>query len=287
MVGEINRISTSARRKKFSGFRNETMEATINILIVEDEALGARKLINLIGDIEPSANIVGVAESIADTINWFEQNTSAPDLILMDIELADGQSFEIFSRIQIPCPVIFTTSYDEHALRAFKLNSIDYLLKPVKKEELEAAISKWKQNHHDTQGHSNLPGNIAKMIERLISNPSVEKFRNRFLVKKGNRLVPVFTNEIAYIYSSNKLTFIKTLNDHRYMVDYNLVDVGESLNPDDFFKANRQFILGTQCIQEVHPWFNGKMKVIVHPVTEEEVIISRDKAKEFRAWLGE
>jgi len=287
MVGEINKISTSEYRKKITGSTKETVENVINIFIVEDEELGARKLIKLIGEIEPSAKILGVAESIADTIKWFEENQNAPDLVLMDIELADGQSFDIFSRVNIPCPVIFTTCYDEHALRAFKLNSIDYLLKPVKKDELEAAISKWKQNRRDTSVHENLPGNIEKMLERLISNPGVDKHRNRFLVKKGNRLVPVFTNEIAYIYSSNKLTFIKTLNDQRYMVDHNLDEIGESLNPDDFFKANRQFILGTQCIREVHPWFNGKMKVMVHPATEEEVIISRDKAKEFRGWLGE
>ncbi len=263
------------------------MDNNINILIVEDEELGTRKLIKLLSEIDPAIKILGATEGIASTVQWFKNTTVKPDLVLMDIELCDGQSFEIFSRTQVNCPVIFTTSYDEHALRAFKLNSVDYLLKPVKKEELEAAIVKWKQLRCTQDAAPANQGNLGRMIDQLITNKSGEKYRSRFLVKHANRFIPVFTDQIAYIYSSNKLTFIKTRNDQRYMVDYNLDDVADSLNPGDFFRANRQFILGTQCIREVHSWFNGKMKVMIHPESEEEVIISRERAREFREWLGE
>jgi DNA-binding LytR/AlgR family response regulator len=263
------------------------MDKSIKILIVEDEELGARKLAKLIGEIDPSITILGVTEGIASTVQWFEESVETPDLMLVDIELSDGQSFEIFSSIHVPCPVIFTTSYDEHALRAFKLNSVDYLLKPVKKEELEAALTKWK-NNQPCQEQTPAPNDhLGRMIDHLVTMQSGEKYRSRFLVKQGTRFVPVFTDQIAYIYSSNKLTFIKTRNDQRYLVDYNLDDLGENLNPSDFFKANRQFILGTHCIREVHPWFNGKMKVMVQPAADEEVIISRERAREFRSWLGE
>jgi DNA-binding LytR/AlgR family response regulator len=263
------------------------MHNPINILIVEDEELGARKLVKLLMEINPEINILDITEGIASTVRWFENTTIKPDLVLMDIELCDGQSFEIFSRIQVSCPVIFTTSYDEHALRAFKLNSIDYLLKPVKKEELDAALQKWNQLRVSQDSVSDQQGNLGRMIDQLLTQKSGEKFRSRFLVKHANRFIPVFTNQIAYIYSSNKLTFIKTRNDQRYLVDYNLDDVGDSLDPTDFFRANRQFILGSQCIREVHSWFNGKMKVMIHPESEEEVIISRERAREFREWLGE
>ena len=263
------------------------MQKTINILIVEDEELGARKLIKLLTEIDSEINILNTTEGIASTVQWLDTSQVKPDLILMDIELSDGQSFEIFSRTQVPCPVIFTTSYDEHALRAFKLNSIDYLLKPVKKDELEAAIMKWKQVRCRQESTTSNQDNLGKMIDQLLTKTSGDKFRNRFLVKHANRFIPVTTDQIAYIYSSNKLTFIKTRNDQRYVIDYNLDDVGESLDPSDFFRANRQFILGTQCIREVHSWFNGKMKVMIHPASEEEVIISRERAREFREWLGE
>jgi two-component system LytT family response regulator len=180
--------------------------------------------------------------------------------------------------------VIFTTCYDEHALRAFKLNSIDYLLKPVKKVELEAAIDKWKTLRYSEE---QAPQHFDRVFDQLATLQSGEKYRSRFLVKQGTKYVPVFTDQIAYVFSSNKLTFIKTRNDQRFMVDYNLDDLGEHLNPRDFFKANRQFILSSHSVREVHSWFNGKMKVMVHPSTDEEVIISRERARDFRSWLGE
>ncbi len=287
MVGQISTTVAPAASAAVHSYRTKQTVKPISILIVEDEELGARKLAKLIGEIDPAINILGITEGIASTVCWFEQSQQMPDLVLMDVELSDGQSFEIFSRFHVPCPVIFTTCYDEHALRAFKLNSIDYLLKPVKKDELAAALEKWKSLRHTEEQVFPGPESFERVFDQIATLQSGEKYRSRFLVKQGSKYVPVFTDQIAYIYSSNKLTFIKTRNDQRFMVDYNLDDLGEHLNPRDFFKANRQFILGSHCIREVHSWFNGKMKVLIHPAADDEVIISRDRARDFRSWLGE
>ena len=263
------------------------MSKPLNILIIEDEDLAARKLKKLVHEIDPDLYCSNVTDSIESSVQWLETTDNLPDLILMDIELADGQSFDIFSRTEIKCPVIFTTAYDEFALKAFKVNSIDYLLKPIKKEELETALSKWKVIY-EKNGNSVLQNtNIEKLIENLVSQQSGEKYRTRFLVKQANRLVPITTDEISYFYTEDKVVFIKTKTNDRYMVDFTLDDLEKILEPKKFFRANRQYILNNFSIQEIHSWFNGKLKVGVHPKAEEEVIISREKAGDFKAWMGE
>ena len=183
--------------------------------------------------------------------------------------------------------VIFTTAYDEFALKAFKVNSIDYLLKPIKKEELESAINKWKAVYTKKDVIENQKTNIEKLIENLITKQSEEKYRNRFLVKSGQKLIPVGTDEIAYFYTEEKVVFIKTKNDNRFMVDFILDELEKILDPKDFFRANRQYILNNKSIKEIHSWFNGKLKVGIVPKTDDEVIISREKANDFKDWMGE
>jgi two-component system, LytTR family, response regulator LytT len=259
---------------------------TLKILIVEDEEYGARKLSKLICEIESSARILGITDGVSSTIKWLQETSVQPDLIFMDVELSDGQSFEVFSSIQVKSPVIFTTSYDEHALRAFKHNGVDYLLKPVKKEDLEQALEKWKNLRLNSNAGSGNGFSLQQLMEQLTVQQAEQKYRNRFLVKQGSKFVPVSTDQIAYIYSSHKLTFLKTRTGQRFVIDHNLESLEPVLNPSDFFRANRQFILGSSSIREVHSWFNGKLKVVVIPESEDEVIISREKARDFRNWLG-
>ena len=262
------------------------MSKPLNILIIEDEDLAARKLKKLVQEIDPDLLCSNVTDSIESSVQWLETAGNLPDLILMDIELADGHSFEIFSRTEIKCPVIFTTAYDEFALKAFKVNSVDYLLKPIKKEELESALSKWKVIYEKNGNSTHHNTNIEKLIENLVSQ-SGKKYRTRFLVKQANRLVPISTEEISYFYTEDKVVFIKTKTNDRYMIDFTLDDLEKILEPKKFFRANRQFILNNFSIQEIHSWFNGKLKVGVHPKAEEEVIISREKAGDFKAWMNE
>lgn len=262
------------------------MNKSLNILIIEDEDLAARKLKKLVNEIDPNLNCLAVCDSIESSVEWLENNPT-PDLILMDIELADGQSFEIFSKAEIKCPVIFTTAYDEFALKAFKVNSIDYLLKPIKKEELEAALNKWKIIHEKNGNAGSQNTHIEKLIESLVAQQLGENYRTRFLVKSGHRLIPVSTQEISYFYTEDKVVFIKTKTNNRFIVDFTLDELDKLLDPVLFFRANRQFILNNHSVQEIHSWFNGKLKVGVNPKAEEEVIISREKASDFKAWMGE
>jgi len=256
----------------------------MNILIIEDENLAAQRLEKLVKEIDKSISIQGITDSIDSSVEWLQSNPT-PDLILMDIELADGQSFEIFTRVEVKSPVIFTTAYDEFALKAFKVNSIDYLLKPVKSDDLKNSLQKLK-SLKDSSVKTDGIQNIKHLLEGLYQQ-NQEKFRTRFLAKAGQRFVPIDTEEIAYFYSEDKMVFLKTKANQRYLLDFNLEQLEKELDPKEFFRANRQFILSNKSIQDIHSWFNGKLKVKVVPSTTEEVIISRDKAAEFKAWMGE
>ena len=256
----------------------------MNILIIEDENLAAQRLEKLVREIDADIRIQGVTDSIESSVEWLNKNPT-PDLILMDIELADGQSFEIFTRIEVKSPVIFTTAYDEFALKAFKVNSIDYLLKPVKSDDLKKSLMKLKSLKGDAVKVAGIQ-NIKQLLEGLYQQNN-DQFRSRFLAKSGQRFIPIETHEIAYFYSEDKMVFLKTKSNQRYLLDFNLEQLEKELDPKSFFRANRQFIISNKSVQDIHSWFNGKLKVKVVPETSEEVIISRDKAAEFKSWMGE
>jgi two-component system LytT family response regulator len=257
----------------------------MRILIIEDENLVALKLRKLVLELEPAAEIVETTNCIATSVNWL-RNHHHPDLILMDIELADGQSFDIFRQVEIKSPVIFTTAYDEFALKAFKVNSIDYLLKPVKSEELRSAFNKY---HARTSGA--LPGTATLKYDKLLSAlqklPAVKNYRDRFLVKQGQKSFSINSNEIALFFTDKSVNYLLTLNKRKYIIDYTLDEIDQSLDPGKFFRANRQTIVSSTAVVAVHPWFNGKLKVELHPEHEDHVVISREKAGEFREWMGE
>jgi DNA-binding LytR/AlgR family response regulator len=200
----------------------------------------------------------------------------------MDIELSDGQSFSIFDQVTVTSPVIFTTSYDEYAIRAFKVNSIDYLLKPVKLEDLQAAIEKFRNLG------KHLPPGPAAGIEQLLRElrrPEKE-YRERFLVKSGQRYFSIDVDDIAYFYYRNRVTFLKTWKKDTYYIDYILDELEEMLSPKSFFRANRQYLLHIKSIKDIHNYFNNKLKLTVNPAAEEEILVSREKAMEFKNWMG-
>ena len=253
----------------------------MRILIVEDEMLLAKRLQKILLEIEPGATIAGITQSVEETVQWLGQN-STPDLVLMDIELADGQSFDIFKQTQLHAPVIFTTAYDEYAIKAFKVNSIDYLLKPIKEDELKAAIGKFKQKAGAQQQPSII--SLLEKIEQLSKPPG---YRSRFLVKLGQKMMSIDVADVAYIFSENKFTYIRTFQNQKYIIDLTLDALEQELSPLQFFRANRKYLLTGKSVIAIHTWFNQKLKVEVKPETDEHIIISRDKANAFKAWMGE
>lgn len=251
----------------------------MQVLITEDEVLLAKRLQKLLNTVAPDAVVAGITHSIKDTVEWL-QTHAQPDLILMDIELADGQSFDIFQAIQITTPVIFTTAYNEYAIKAFKVNSIDYLLKPVKEEELAAAIEKFRTLNKPV-------ADIDALLNGIKNITAENNSRNRFLVKQAQKLVSISVDDIAYIFSDKGFSYIRTRQNQKFILDYTMDELENMLSPKQFFRANRQFIISFDSVVAIHTWFNQKLKVEVKPGTTEHVIISRDKANAFKEWMGE
>lgn len=251
----------------------------MKVLIVEDELLLAKQLKNLLQELEQDIEIVGQTNSIETSVQWLQQNNE-PDLLFMDIELADGQCFEIFNQVAVRCPVIFTTAYDEYALRAFKVNSIDYLLKPVNSQNLKDALHKWRELYTEKI-------QPAFPIEALLKQlKGVVQYRERFLVKQGQKLVSINTSDVAYFFSHNALSFLVTKSNQKFIIDYTLDEVEQLVAPNHFFRANRQFILNHEMISAVHSWFNGKLKLEIKLPLDDEIVVSREKAPVFKEWMG-
>lgn len=257
----------------------------MNILIVEDEELAIRKLQKTLQSIDMDTIVVGTAGSIRDSVEWLKLHPT-PDLILMDIELADGQSFEIFNQIRVAAPVIFTTSYDEYALKAFKVNSVDYLLKPIQKDELEAALLKFKTLRQSGPEPLALQPGIQHLVQELKHAMGHKEYRKRFLVKQGQRLVSVELKDIAYFFSDDKLNFFKTFDDKKFIVDYTLDEIEEMVPPSDFFRISRGFLVSTKSIDAIHDYFGNRLKLYLKPSIDKESLVSREKVSHFKQWLG-
>lgn len=257
----------------------------MKVLIVEDEILLAKQLKNMLQELEPGLEVAGQTNSIETTVAWLQANKD-PDLVFMDIELADGQCFDIFSHVTVKCPIIFTTAYDEYALRAFKVNSIDYLLKPVISLELKNALHKWRTLYIEKQQHIEKQQPVVP-IEALLKELKVTvHYRERFLVKQGQKLVSVNTSDVAFFFARNALSFIITRANQKFVIDYTLDEVEQLVSPSQFFRANRQFIVSHDMITAVHSWFNGKLKLEVRLPMDDEIIVSREKAPVFKDWMG-
>jgi len=250
-------------------------------LIIEDEYPAAERLEKMIQKVDDSIEIIGVLDSIASAGKWLSDH-ALPDLIFSDIQLSDGLSFQIFETFSVEAPIIFTTSYDEYAIKAFKVKSIDYLLKPIKLQELEVAIGKFKAMR---QAFS--PTDYALKIESLLDNlqTSGKKYKTRFLVKQHDQLVPVSHEEIAYFVTANELVCLVRKDGRQFLVDYTLEELERQLDPQYFFRLNRQFIAAMPAITKIHTYFNGKLKLELKPDTSQEVIVSREKAQVFKEWM--
>ncbi len=255
----------------------------MKILIVEDEDLAVKKLQKTLLSIDKMVEVSGVTESIQDTVDFLKENPS-PDLILMDIELADGQSFEIFNLTEVKAPVIFITSYDEYALKAFKVNSVDYLLKPVQKDELEAALNKYKLLKGNGTSKNN--NDINTLIKELQTKLQPKEYRKRFLVKQAQKLVSIEVDDIAYFYSDGRLNFFKTTDNRKFVVDYTMDELSEMLDPDKYFRISRSFYVSIDSIDQIHDYFGNRLLLHLKPAVDKEALVSREKVMDFKKWMG-
>jgi DNA-binding LytR/AlgR family response regulator len=251
----------------------------MKILLIEDELLVAKKLESLVLQTEPAAEVMGPLTSVQASLAWLAKN-QLPDLILSDIQLSDGTSFEIFEKLKISCPVIFTTAYDEYAIRAFKLNSIDYLLKPIDLKELQAAISKYK----NLISSSAVNLQLSQLLHKLKAEP--QKYKERFLSLQRNSLVPITADEIAF-FQKQELIYLITFNNEKLISEHPTLDEIESMvDPAKFFRVNRQNLIHIQSVSRVKATHKG-MTIILKPPFNLEIDLSREKITALKKWLGE
>lgn len=255
----------------------------MDILIVEDEAPAFRRLELLLKEVRSDIRILEVTDSIADTVSWLQQNKQ-PDLIFMDMQLADGLSLEIFGKVQVASPVIFTTAHDEYALRAFKVSSIDYLLKPLLKAELENSLNKYELLKASLGSAHTTPLKLEELLQ--VYQQQGSSYKSRILVKLGDRLISVDEKDIAYFQATDGLVFLVTRAEKRYPLDRTLDELEGMLNPESFFRINRQFIVRVDALGKISSYFKGKLVVELNPQAGDKVIISREKATTFKQWLG-
>lgn len=247
-------------------------------LIVEDESLAARNLHALLDEIG-NISVMATLESISETVEWFKSNAQ-PDILFLDIHLADGSAFEIFERIQISCPVIFTTAYDEYALKAFKVSSIDYLLKPVDLISVQKALKKLEMF---TPKNNSLE-DFKKFVESFTKTLS---FKTHFLIpSKGDKLIPLQASDIGYIYIDASMVKACTFDGKTFRFEFTLDELGEMLNPEDFFRANRQYIISRKAIKDIDLWFNSRLSLNLKIDIPEKILISKARIPEFKSWFS-
>ena len=246
-------------------------------LIIEDEVVAAKALQKLLKEVNPSIEVLNILESVEDCGEWLEANPM-PDLIFMDIHLADGSSFTVFEQVDINCPVIFTTAYDEYALKAFEVNSIDYLLKPISKEALKRALNKYFSLSEKRVSTEQLEKLLAQIGEK-------KRYRSCFLLPERDKLVPLPVSSIIYIYIDAKTVKIVTTGGKNYYMNHTLDDLMSELDPQMFFRANRQFIVSRDSIKDVSVWFGNKLAINLNVEVPEKIIVSKAKVGEFKAWF--
>lgn len=251
----------------------------MNVLLIEDETAAAGQMKQLMGRLAPDMRVVAVLESIREAVTWLAANP-APDLIITDIQLADGDCFEIFRLVKITAPVIFTTAYDEFMQQAFKVNSVDYLLKPIDPVELAAALQKYRDLY--TRNVAPSPGGLQHLLDGVLAN---RRYKSRFLVRRAARLSVVPVTDIAYLNAEGRLVMLHTLAGEKYLVDEALDQLEQVLDPLVFFRLNRKYIVPLTAIERIQPDLNGKLWIRIRDCADEQVFVSREKAGAFKAWL--
>jgi len=251
----------------------------MKILIIEDEHYAAKRLVSMVKDIVPEAEILEILDSVEESKEWFYSHNE-PDLVFMDIQLADGLSFKIFEEVKFSCPVIFVTAFDEYAIDAFKLNSIDYLLKPIETDKLEAAISKFKKMHQQSTMQ-----NIDWSELGLSLYANKGKFKKRFLIKTGKAYQYLCVEDIALLYSEDGVSFAINKEGKRLIVDNTLDKIAASIDPTHFFRISRKHITAITEIEKIHPYLNSRLKLDLKQATDQDLVVSREKVKEFKEWI--
>ncbi|MBM1107654.1 response regulator transcription factor [Aurantibacter crassamenti] len=250
----------------------------MNVIIIEDEKPAARRLSRLLAEL--NINVSVLLYSVEESIAWFEGNEH-PDLIFLDIQLSDGLSFEIFDAIEIKSSIIFTTAYDEYALQAFKLNSIDYLLKPIDDEDLEHAVKKYQEMRPSTQKLSI----DFEDIKKLLVNPIEREYKKRFTARVGQHLKIINADEVESFYSENKGTYAATIDGRNYLMDTTLESLENELSPKKFFRVSRKFYINVDHIKDIIAYSNSRLKIKLNHFDEQEIIVSRERVKDFKLWL--
>ncbi|RSK39269.1 LytR/AlgR family response regulator transcription factor [Mangrovimonas spongiae] len=251
----------------------------MKVIIIEDEKPSARRLQRMLE--KQALEVETMLHSVEEAINWFQNNTH-PELIFLDIQLSDGLSFEIFETVNIKSSIIFTTAYDEYALQAFKLNSIDYLLKPIDEEELEQAITKFKSNF-DSRSPISLD---FEDIKKLLVNPIEREYKKRFSVKVGQHLKLINVSDIECVFSQNKGTYLHTVDGRNYLIDDTLEELESQLEPDEFYRVNRTFYVNIHAISDMVSYTNSRLQIKLNNYNEQDIIVARERVKDFKSWLA-
>jgi two-component system response regulator LytT len=250
----------------------------INAVIIEDELYNAQRLSNMLALVDPTVQVLAILEGVEESVTWLKSNLQ-PDLIFMDVRLTDGISFDIFTQVEVCCPIIFTSAFDQYALRAFKVNSVDYLLKPINTDELMQSLDKFKASFRH-------PPMLATLRDiSTILQQQKKSYRTRFLLPVRDSYHALQVSEISYFLSEHKITKAITQNGHQYIIPFTLEDLTDQLDPDLFFRANRQYLISNFSISKIHNFFNGKLSVSLLPAAPEKLIISRDRSKLLKKWL--
>lgn len=252
----------------------------MNVIIIEDETPAANRLTKLLHGISGEINVVNRLDSIAAAVAYF-QSTRDIDLIFMDIQLADGLSFDIFYQAKIKAPVIFTTAFDQYTLKAFKVNSIDYLLKPIDENELRVAVEKYRQLYYK------MDNDFSEKMLKLVQEISTAKYKERLLVKRGQQLSYVKTEAMAFCYADGKLCYAVDFNNNKHLLEHNLSELEEQLQPNKFYRINRHLLVNIEAIRKVHTWLGGRLKLEILPTTTAETVVSRERVNGFKDWLGQ
>ena len=247
-------------------------------VIIEDEKLAADLLRNLISQLDEDIEIVTTLQTVEDSIDWLENNQH-PNIMFVDIHLADGSSFSIFEKTEVRCPIVFTTAYDEYALKAFEVNSIDYLLKPINKDDLQRALNKYKNLKSRDVNYKNF-------VSQYFNEGNVNNYKEHFLVPERDKLIPLAAKDIAYIYIDLKLIKAVSFSGKVYYLNQNLDEMMNQLNPKKFFRANRQYIVSHEAIKDISMWFGNKISLNLILPTEEKIIVSKARVSEFKNWYS-
>jgi two-component system LytT family response regulator len=253
----------------------------MNVLIAEDEIGASRNLTAILQEVEPSCNILAVLESVEETHEWIMENPP-PDLAFFDIQLSDENIFKLFIKVTVDFPVVFVTAYNQYAIRAFKVNSIDYILKPVNTKSVKYALGQFRKLKA-----SNAFSNEKKILELLeeLRGEKKKQYRKSFLIQVKDKLIPLAVAEIAYFFIENGMVYAVTSSNGKFIVNHKLDDIGKQLNPDYYFRANRQFIVSRESVAEINPYFNERLSIKVMPKPSIPIIISKAKATHFKAWM--